>query len=106
MLSAAWSSGMILVSGAGGRGFNSRSSPFFVVTKPWAITKFRTQIGSLNEVKTGNQILIENLKLSLVINQIFVSECIHWKSSTTDRSLAAKPITTLSVVNTTSTGLN
>ena len=31
---AAWSSGMILVSGAGGRGFNSRSSPFFVVTKP------------------------------------------------------------------------
>ena len=27
---AAWSSGMILVSGAGGRGFNSRSSPKFL----------------------------------------------------------------------------
>ena len=97
---------MILVSGAGGRGFNSRSSPFFVVTKPSAITKFTRQIGSLNEGKTGNQILIENLKLSLVINQIFVSECIHWKSSTTDCSLAAKPITILSVVNTTYARLN
>ena len=28
---AAWSSGMILVSGAGGRGFDSRSSPYFLV---------------------------------------------------------------------------
>ena len=28
-LLAAWSSGMILVSGAGGRGFDSRSSPYF-----------------------------------------------------------------------------
>mgnify|MGYP006998096421 CR=1 FL=1 len=26
---AAWSSGMILVSGAGGRGFDSRSSPYY-----------------------------------------------------------------------------
>ena len=31
IVSAAWSSGMILVSGAGGRGFNSRSSPYFLV---------------------------------------------------------------------------
>ena len=29
MTLAAWSSGMILVSGAGGHGFNSRSSPYF-----------------------------------------------------------------------------
>ena len=28
-LMAAWSSGMILVSGAGGRGFDSRSSPYY-----------------------------------------------------------------------------
>jgi hypothetical protein len=30
---AAWSRGMILVSGAGGRGFDSRSSPYFLVVK-------------------------------------------------------------------------
>ena len=28
-VTAAWSRGMILVSGAGGRGFDSRSSPYF-----------------------------------------------------------------------------
>ena len=39
---AAWSSGMILVSGAGGRGFDSRSSPYFDIFYPMKV-KFEKQ---------------------------------------------------------------
>ena len=34
-LSGRWSSGMILASGARGRGFNSRTAPFFVIAHFW-----------------------------------------------------------------------
>lgn len=69
---AAWSSGMILVSGAGGRGFDSRSSPYYF----WLI-KINPQNSNSkqNEVNKAFIIKIEILiyyKFVGIINRIII----------------------------------
>ena len=46
---ALWSSGMILVSGAGGPGFNSQNSPFAWLTLAWTYRKAR-----IDQQRTGH----------------------------------------------------